>query len=142
MTDATPPRRPYETEDVKRLLSYFFHGGQRWQRPDAPDQDMPKAAGNPSHQGTEKAEQIDMTRAWFACVEADEFLDTALLWGRFAKDLPIPAMAKVLGLSRQLAEYRIYRDIEHLTTAINEGRRPAGELPHYRYANFLKGELL
>lgn len=113
----------YTEEDVKRLLSYLLIGG-RWRRPDAPDDDMPRAKGNPARQGTDMAEAIDVRRAWFACVEDDRLLDPVALYGVFAEDMPIPAVAEVLGISRQLCEYRIYRDIARLTEAINRGDRP------------------
>lgn len=117
----------YTHEGVELLLAYYFHGGKRWQRKDAPDDDMPTAAGNPAHQGTEMAEAIDVKRAWLALIESGELLDPAALWGRYAEDLPIPAIAQSLGVSPQLCEWRIFRDVEHLTVAINQGRRPARE---------------
>ena len=120
----TTSRRPYEKEDVERLLAYFLHGLLRWQRPDSPDADMPKSKGNPAHQGTEMAEAIDIKRAWWACIQEDSFLDPVLLWGRYGEDLPVPAMASALNENLATCEYRIYRDVEHLTVAINEGRRP------------------
>jgi len=114
----------YTRQDVERLLGYFFHGGKRWQRPDAPESDMPKAASNPARRGSEMAEMVDITRAWWACVEGFDLLDPVLLWGRYADDLPIGAMATVLRMPETTAEYRIWRDVEQLTTAINEGWRP------------------
>ena len=113
----------YTEEDVKRLLGYLLNGG-RWRRPDAPDDDMPRAKGDPAHQGTDMAEIIDIRRAWFACIEDDAFDDPVALYGVFGEDMPVLAVSAARGVPNSTCELRIYRDIQRLTEAINRGDRP------------------
>lgn len=120
----------YTEEDVKRLLGYLLNGG-RWRRPDAPDDDMPRAKGSPACQGTELAEAVDIRRAWFACLEDESLSDPVALYGAFGEDMPVAAVAEVLGVPSSTCDLRIYRDISRLTEAINRGARPTRHLREY-----------
>ena len=117
-------RETYSVDDATRLLSYFLNGG-RWRRPDAPDDDMPKVAGNPAHRGTDMAEGVDVWRAWWWCIEHDAFSHPDFLWGCVAEDMPQRAVAQVAGVSQQRVSLCVYRDIETFHRALNEGARPS-----------------
>ena len=112
----------YELTDVERMLGYYFHGGGQWSREDSPDDDMPKAKGNPARQNTHLAAMVDMDRAYRAM--RGQLRNPWALWLYHAEGKTPQEIGRQLGISRQGIQQALDADAMALRDAMNEGRRP------------------
>lgn len=108
---------------MEKLLTGLFNGGIRVREEYAPDDDMPRAAGNAARGNTLAAELIDVKRAWLWAVKGQRLHSPEATFLHYGEGMTHQQIGRALGTPRTTVIDQITADVGLLALAATNGYR-------------------
>jgi len=118
-----PSPGTYTRDDIEKLLMALFNGGIKIREDYAPDDDMPRAAGNAARGNSFAAELIDAKNAWLWAVVGQRLYSPEAVFLHYGEGMDHHRIGLALGTPRTTVIDRITADIGLLADAASKGLR-------------------
>ena len=113
----------YTRDDIEKLLIAYFNGGIQFREEYSPDDDMPRAAGNPARGNSFAVELIDTKNAWHWAVKGQRLHSPEAVFLHYGEGVNHKRIGLILGTPKATVTYRITADIGLLADAASKGLR-------------------